>query len=362
MSATPQDVQAKIDAATADLNSALALLTDARDEAGQLDEPPPPPPPPPPGTVLFDGRAQLLTDLRSHEVPATQAGQPGVIGPIKWPDGTTHYFYSVQSPKVWNNGCLCFVKDDISLVADPRYGKQYRVAVTTGDTNPWHASQGGTLNGAGQLSQRRQVALGSWTWFASAWKIDAWKLAPNQLFFCDLLSLGYQTSSNDQFALVLYGDDATPNVLRFGVDVNAGQTGQNGHGTVQGNAVGTTHIHKDHVVDATLGVWHELVVGVKGATDETGAIEIHHRIPGASDWTQVYNKTGIDTYLYGVVTDSHGTLIRDFARDASNWPEVIDKMGLYFGLYNGQVATEVVETSGLVLCSDLATAKAQFPA
>lgn len=383
MSATPQSVQAKIDTASAEVKAAtstypqmvkkhgpdwtkwptdsrwwkfLTLQGQARSEVGQLVAPTPPPPPPPPpptgtGVVYFDGSATKLTTLVSHEVtpPATYT-----VGPVKWPDGTTHYFYTVQEPKVWD-GCACFIRDDISLVPDQRFGKAYKIAVRTGDTNQWHGAKGGTVNGSGQMTQHRTVALETWDWFAIAVRIDAWNLSPSDIRFCDILSLGYQTSSNDQIAFTLAaGPDGK---LWYAVDVNGGYA--NG---VQGNAPGTTSIRHDPVSPVAFGKWEEFVVGVKWSTHKTGALEVHRRQPGISPWSRLYNKTNIDTELYGPIYDSAGNLIKNFAQDASNWTGVIDKMGLYFGHASQTVTTETIYASGLVTCSDLATAQAQFPA
>src|SRR5690242_16441500 len=72
MTASRADVQATLDAATADLNAAppnvpgaLLLIAAARDEVGQLIDPPPapppPPPPPPPPSGTYAQRVAALT-------------------------------------------------------------------------------------------------------------------------------------------------------------------------------------------------------------------------------------------------------------------------------------------------------------
>ena len=367
MSATPQGVQALITAGEANLAKtkgynpngtfmkiALADFAAASVMAGQLVAPPPPTPPPPPsGTVLFDGRAKLMTALKSYEVP--KGGPPlPTNGPITWPDGSVHYFYLEQEPVMWD--CLCFIKNDMSLQADPRYGQVFKVAAETGDTNPWHGSTGGNVNGAAEMSKERPNDLGQTFWYATAVRIDGWEGGASDLRFGEVMSLGYQTSSNSQVALGLLDNGGA---LSFSLNVNAGYADG-----VQGNAPGTTSF-KTPLLPVTFGQWEEFVLGVKWATDKTGMVEIHHRpivdgVPG--QWSQVLEKAGIDTELYGPIYNSEGALILNFAQDGSNWPVVLDKFGLYWGTNDNAVQQQQVLTSGFARCSDLATAQGTFPA
>src|SRR5215813_1156649 len=73
--------------------------------------------PSPTGTVYFDGRAKLMNTLFSYETT------PGDLNTLT----------QGQSPNIWT--CLCFTKNDISLVLDGTYGKAYKAAAATGDTN-----------------------------------------------------------------------------------------------------------------------------------------------------------------------------------------------------------------------------------
>jgi len=115
--------------------------------------------------------------------------------------------------------------------------------------------------------------------------------------------------------------------------------------------VGTTNYEKA-VKNVTFGHWEEFVVGVKWATDKTGEIRVYNRRPGGS-WTKLFDKANIDTYVWS--TTPNGS----FAKDGSNWPTVIDKLGLYFKEYGGE--SEAVQESGLTRSSDLATAKSTLP-
>lgn len=315
------------------------------------------------GSVVFNGRATQLTTLTSHEVSSTGGYN---IGPVTWPDGSVHYFYTAESPSLYlagQGGCLCFTHDDISLAADSRYTKTYSVAVTTGDTNQWHGSTGGTVNGGGQISKIRNSGIGTTDWYAIGIQIPSWNLAATDIFFCDLYSLGYQTSSNDQFALGLEANNSGQ--LSFYVAINGGQTGIRG-GTVQGNAPGTSSYRDNLGVVVTIGQNEEFAVGIKWSTNtQTGFVQIYHRsvvggVPGT--WTKIYDRENIDTYLWGTITNHDGSLYKNFATDASNWPTVIDKFGLYFGHFSQTVTTEhSLQPMGVMRCSDLATAQAQFP-
>jgi hypothetical protein len=276
-------------------------------------------------SVLFDGRAKRWTKLsRTNLNDLVQ--EVGDDGPL-W-DGVN------------------VVRNNITLVSDARYGKAYRAKVTVGDMLRPGSIQ--PTSGAAQLTHRRPTQLGGWTYFAYALRVDSWSNVA-KIVFAELLSFGYQTSSNSQLSHRLANDGGK---LAWAMQSNAGHADG-----VQGRAVGTTH-YQDVVLSVRLGKWQEWVLGVKQATDKTGAVELHHRVPGGS-WSALWSKSGIDTELYGPITDNAGNLIRDFAKDASNWTSTLDKLGLYFNL-GGVVATETVYHSGFVVCSDLATAKASF--
>jgi hypothetical protein len=117
-----------------------------------------------------------------------------------------------------------------------------------------------------------------------------------------------------------------------------------------GYATGSVH-YTHPILPVTFGNWREFVVGIKWATDNTGAVEVYSRTPGGS-WSKAFEKLNEPTYLYG--TTSYGT----FAQDGSNWPTVIDKLGLYYGGYSTtSFPTETVYESGLTRSSNLATAK-----
>lgn len=279
---------------------------------------------PPSGTVEFDGSADLMTALFSYE------STPG--------DLTT--LHQGQTPKIWT--ALDFENNDIQLAADAHYGQVYKVTVPIGDSNPWNHGANPD-SGAALLSIRRPNLLGQWRYFAIGARVDSWTNVAG-IQFCELASLGYQTSQSSQVALDLMDNGG---VLSFAIFQNAGFANN-----PSGYATGTTH-YKEAFKPVVFGQREEFVVAVKWATDKTGEVQVWNRPVGGS-WSKLFDKTGVDTYLYG--TTPYGF----FAQDGSNWTTVLDKLEIYYNL-NGAVATETVYETGLVRCTDLATAQAQFP-
>ena len=136
-------------------------------------------------------------------------------------------------------------------------------------------------------------------------------------------------------------------VLYFSVSQNSGYANN-----PSGYAVGAVH-YDTALMPVTYGEWREFVVGIKWATNDTGAVQVYSRVPGGS-WSKVFEKLNEPTYLYG--TTSYGT----FAADGSNWSDVIDKLGQYYGRYYTPV-TQTLYESGLTRSSDLATAESTLP-
>jgi len=283
-------------------------------------------PPPTPGTVNFDGRAKNMSTLFSYETT------PGDISTLQ----------QGQSPNTWT--CLCFLKNDLSLVPDGTFGQAYKTAVATGDTNPWGGND--PSGGAAQVSTRRNNDLGKWDYFGFAVKVNSWNGPMTDLFFSELVSLGYQTSQSSQVALGLWGNEDNNQPLSFSIDQNAGYANN-----ANGYATGSVH-YNTTFMPVKFGQWEEFVIAVKWATDNSGALQVYNRVPGGS-WSRVFDRENEATELYG--TTPYGT----FAADGSNWPTVIDKMGLYFKEYGGE--SEAVQESGLTRSSDLATAKSTLP-
>jgi Polysaccharide lyase len=75
-----------------------------------------------------------------------------------------------------------------------------------------------------------------------------------------------------------------------------------------------------YVVPAPMqqGVWHEIVMHVRWASDSTGQIQVWHRVMGDSDWTQTVNLSGYPTVQWD-------------ASQGCCYADVVDKVGAYRG-------------------------------
>jgi hypothetical protein len=193
------------------------------------------------------------------------------------------------------------------------------------------------------MSVRRSNNLGKWNYYALAVKVPSWSGAVSSLTFATLLSVGYQTSQGDQVGLGLINDNGR---LAFQVHQNSGYEN---YPTTTKPAV----YYQAALMPVAYGQWQEFVLAVKWATNNTGAVQVYSRVAGGS-WSKVFERLNTPTYIYGKT--SYGT----FAADGSNWPTVIDKLGLYYG-ESGITPTQTVYESGVTRSSDLATAESTLP-
>lgn len=273
------------------------------------------------GALRFDGRAKRMKALAST--------------------GRVSALRQSQSPRTWT--CLCFEKNDISLASDSAYGKAYKATVPVGDHNPWNTAAPSS-DGAAQMSIRRSNDLGKWDYYAFAVKVPSWSGSLSDIKFVTLLSVGYQTAEGDQLGLGLINNNGS---LAFQVHQNAGYV--NSPNAWQNPSVA----YKAALMPVVYGQWREFVLAVKWATNNTGAVQVYSRAPGGS-WAKVFERLNEPTYIYGT------TMYGNFAADGSNWPTVIDKLGLYYGQYTTR-PTQTVYESGLTRSSDLATAQSTLP-
>lgn len=296
---------------------------------------PPPPPPAPSGTIYFDGRARRMESLYSYE---------DVYG-----DRNT--WHREQKPVLWDGLNFLFsnVGRGIALAPDARYGQVFKVTTKIGDSDPFQPP-GSFLSankGAGQVTKRRSNNLGKWDWYAMSSKVPSWSGSPSSLQWFDLASLAYQTSRGDQFAFRLAYDPNSPTKLSYAVSANVGHA-------VDPNLFNADRAWQAKLLPLVFNRWDEWVFGIRNATDDTGQVQVYHRVPGGS-WAKVLDRQNTPTYIWG--TTSYGT----FNRDGSNWGTVLDKIGAYYGRYPGSILETVYE-SGIVRCSDRATAASTFPA
>lgn len=317
------------------------------------DDPPAPPPPSSEG-LLFDGRATMLDELEGHEVTSSD--------PYTHHIGTKYYYlhetpidsYGPDSPAyeswtcrlhgveplVWS--ARTFIKDDISIESDARYTKRYKIDLEIGDSSPWLTNFLTDRKAGAQITKRRTLSLETIDYYAMAVKVPSWMDPKPE--WADILSLGYQTAANDQFAFSMkYGSDSA---LWYNIASNAGY----GNDPTT-NPRGTT-FYNQTFKKVVFNRWEEWVFVIKWSTHKTGFVQVYNKVPGVSDWTKVFEKLNIDTQFYG--TSPYGTFPQNGDRG------IIDKMGMYYGRANAGNHQTLYE-SGLVRAESLAAAKASFP-
>ena len=97
-----------------------------------------------------------------------------------------------------------------------------------------------------------------------------------------------------------------------------------------------------------LGVWHELIVHVRWATDSSGLVDAWHRLKGSSSWTKTVSLTGYPTLEWTTDTGPEGIVSRTTA----------DKIGAYRG--NADFPLSVWH-DGFVRTTSFASAASSLP-
>lgn len=288
--------------------------------------------PPPAGTIYFDGRATRMTALSSHETT------PGDLSTL----------VEVDTPKeVWQ-GHLAFLNDDIKLVADTRYGQIYDITVGLNSHNPYYTPSDGR---SAELSTIRPLALGSWDWYANAYKIKSPFSQPD---WCVVDQFGYPSLWSPPLAIHADGSN-------FVLAQYAGRLTLQANGSYRGTLVQNTVI-----VANPLDTWVEIITGVKWSTSQDGEIHVYYRIPsGDNVWHNPLNFSGIDTEQWG--TTPSGSYPQNYLDGAGNPLNVTDHGGLYFGFWNAPplpspFPTNRAQRMGPTRSSDLDTAKSTLPA
>jgi len=256
---------------------------------------------------------------------------------------------SGQSPYVWD--CLCFLNNDMQLAADARYGKVYATQAGPGSRNPWNGAAPASYASAQTSTRRLSYDLGKTFWYADAFKIDSTWTQPD---FTSLVTFGYPTLSSGPIEIQVY---PTNGVLSYALLMNSGLLTKNASGFYAGSVLSLTQI-----APINFGKWVEMIIGIKWATDNTGAIDAYYRVEGQTSWTHSISKTGLPTEQYG--TTSYGTVRADGTSSDGSQHSVLDKQGLYFGYYDStktSFPTDRLAQSGLTRSSDFETARATLP-
>ena len=281
--------------------------------------------------MLFDGRATNMTSLSSYE------STPGTLSTLE----------QSQSPQLWDG--LLFLNNDIQLASDSRYGKVYSIRTGLDSHNPYYTPTDGRSS---ELSRRRPMVLGSWDWYANAYKVKSGWTQPS---WADLYQFGYPTLSSPPLSINI--DRPYDGLPRFQLFQNAGLLKNNGSGFYAGTQMGDTNI-----VPVPFDTWVEIIVGVKWETNSTGELRAYYRIPSkGTGWVLAVSKSGIPTEQYG--TTPSGSVNSTFTDSSGKPLNVLDHGGLYFGYGSmpSSFPTNYVSQSGLVRASSLSAAQSTLP-
>lgn len=254
--------------------------------AGDTGVYPPPQPPPPAGDPIFDGRATRLTLLTGSTVLGNNNAD--------------------QQPEVWGkvgdgdrSSGLYFMRDDISLASDPRYGQVYLVRTNGSSQNPYWTD---TDVCSAELTHDYTLTLGQEMWGTGATRLDP---ANTLTAWQTLQQVAYPTLSSPPFGLYMHPDG-------FGVERHYGEIP-----AVTQQAAGydakTLHPWAD-----IRGKWIEYVCGVKMTVDASGSVRVWTRVRenGETGFTLRYQASGV-TFQW--VKGQPAKLT------------VMDKMGHYWG-------------------------------
>jgi hypothetical protein len=248
-----------------------------------------------------------------------------------------------QSPQVYDG--LLFTNNDFTLASESTFAKVFNVSAEPGSRAPYNTGAP-PYQAMSELSKRQPTELGKTDYYALAVKIPSatW----HNPDWASLMSLGYETFSNDQLGLHVYPTSSGP---QFQLMQNAGYVycpSTTCNGSVSG---------RWPIAQVVYDKWFEFVYAVKWATDSTGFVRVYMRNPGGA-WTLAVDRENVATYAYG--TSAYGTV----SADMHEMSTTLDKFGLYYGYWNTATTSfpkETIQSSGLFRAADLATAESSLP-
>jgi hypothetical protein len=276
----------------------------------------------PRGPLYFDGRASRIGLSRS----LSSTAEPSAAG--------------------W--ACLCFLGDGISIKADGRFGSVFAVTAGPGYHNPFFDP--GPWRTSSELSARRPVRLGQWDWYA-----DSVKLLP-----------GFNTTAD--WALV--ADMNYPTISHTPLEIDYDKYGvgiSRDVGYIE-QVFGAAPIRdvqrfwRPDAYPALIGKWIDWVIGVRWATNTSGALRVYTRCTACRNagWVLRYSLSRAITMQWG------GGVMTADGRDPTTGREMmtLDKMGLYYGYTQPQsfaLPTNHVLEMGIVRASTRDAAMSVFP-
>jgi len=295
--------------------------------------------------LLAAAAVLLLGSVGSQRQPADRDPGPRTIRPLYF-DGRAKKFERLASDEQKTRAltsrwaCLCFRAGDIELTPDPRFGKVYAVAIGPGSHNPWWTGPPATA--AGELSTARPVRLGHWDWYGNSYKaLPGWTLTD----WGTVTQMNYPTLTSPPLEI---------DFDRHGVGI------ERSVGYVP-SVSGRAEIHdvrRFFPVSPVIGKWVDFVIGVRWATDATGAIRVFTRCRECGDrhWILRYARTRIVTMQWG-----GGVMNRDGTSPTTGRTVMtLDKQGIYYGFYRQPqtLPTNRILQMGLIRAGDQAAAMA----
>jgi hypothetical protein len=245
--------------------------------------------------------------------------------------------------------CLCFTNNGISVQPDPRFGLVYDVVAGPGYRSPYFDP--GPLRTYTEVSASRPARIGKWDWYA-----DSIKLLP-----------GYSTSQ----LWGLVADFNYPTISHSPLEIDydfagVGITRDVGYFAHQFDNPPIHDVRRfwpKSAYPSLVDKWIDWVIGVKWATDRTGALRVYTRcLQCRTDrrWLLRYSLSKSITMQWGAgIMNADGTSPQTGAELMT-----LDKMGLYYGyttLPSTGLPTNRVLEMGIVRAPTRSAAMAVFP-
>jgi hypothetical protein len=246
-------------------------------------------------SALFDGRAAVMRSL----------------DPV---GGSGH---ASQDPVLWD--CVCYVNGNIKLVSDTRYGKAYRYFTDDSAWNGWAYDPGPNV-GTSELGELRPQGLGHWDWYALAVKIPfGWRQPTWALLFEP--NFPAWTSPPE-------GLNASPRNRGGSYCWRYSAACKPWFNFVRSvGVVGSTNPEHHWLRPVQLGKWTEFVMGIKWATDRSGAYRVYSRVSSDRKVSFKLNAaaTGVVTYQTKAGTAAPATtvdlqLLYEGTEPTNGWP------------------------------------------
>jgi hypothetical protein len=225
-----------------------------------------------------------------------------------------------QSPDVWD--CLCYINSNVKLVSDATFGKAYQYYTDDSAYNGWWDP--GPMKGASELDMNHTQNLGKWDWYALAIKVPStW----NQPTWATMFEPNFPQ---------LTSPPESVNVSPRASDGSYAWSYSTPHSSwwelFRFNGTSGSLVRQDRWLrPVEFGKWTEFVLGVKWATDDTGAYKVYMRVPadGEANFTLEDQQTNVNTYQSSYASQTTDIQMLYFGNEAG-WPSPLPGNYVYF--------------------------------